>query len=121
MTASRPSPVRKITPKVEAARKKAVDQTESIRIDGVVYTIRAGDITGLMEHEFRRITGMSVRGMVDQMYRDPGLDTFAAFVFMAKTLNGAETTFEAELEALNYDSDFDVDAADAEPTPAPEA
>lgn len=119
--ASRPSTARKITPKVEADRKAALEQSESIRIDGVTYTIRPADITGVLEREFRRQTGMSVRGMMEQLFLDPGLDSFAGFLFLAKTMAGGDTTFDAELGRLDYSSVFDVVDVEAEPDSVPEA
>jgi hypothetical protein len=119
MTANRPSTARKVTPKTEADRTAALDEATSIRVDGVIYSVRLADIDGLVERDFRRETGLSVAGVLDQLASAPGIDSLAAFVWLAKLQADDKTTYEAELAKYNYGTE--VDYAPEADAPAPEA
>jgi len=117
--ASRPSTARKVTPKTEAKRVEELDASISIRVDGTVYTVHPADITGLIEHKFRRQTEFPVMGLLSELSENSGIDSIAAFVFLAKLQAGIESTFLGELEAIDYRTS--VEDGDLEPAPAPEA
>lgn len=118
MPAERPALTRKVTPKTEAARRAAVDNVDtSIKVDGVTYTVRLGDVSGLLDRDCRKTTGLSVMGVLTQMTTDPGMDSLAAFVWIAKTQKGIETTYEGELAEFTWDTEVVYGVEDEDPAP----
>lgn len=117
--AARPSTARKTTPKTEAKRKQEIDgEAIAIRINGEVYTVNRQDISGLTDVQFRRHTGISVTGLIRQLYDDPSLDTFAGFIVLAKLLRGDTPNFEEELKKIGIGVEVDHDV---KPDDSPEA
>lgn len=120
MPADRPAIARKVTTKTESTRKAAIDAVEtSIKVDGITYTVRLADVDGLFDRDCRRETGLSVMGVLTQMANDPGMDSLAAFVWIAKSQQGLKTTYQDELALYSWDTEIVYGAE--EPAPAPEA
>ena len=115
--ASRPSTRRKVTRSSQAARKKALNEKLSIRVNGTVHTLRVGDMTALDDHALRTQYGMPFEGMVQAMAAgDRALDLMAAIIWMARRTNGEELLTYAEVAAeIGFDGDIrDVDPNEPE-------
>jgi hypothetical protein len=122
--ASRPSHTRKVTRSTKAARKKALNEKLSIRVDGTVYTLRIGDMTALDDHALRTQYGMPFEAMAHAMATgDRSLDLMAAVIWMARRTNGEDLLTYAEVAAeIGFDVDIsDVTDDDADEEAPPEA
>ena len=120
--ASRPSLNRKVTRTSRAARKKALNEKVSIRVDGTVYTLRIGDMTALDDHALRTQYGMPFEAMAHAMATgDRSLDLMAAVIWMARRTNGEDLLTYAEVASeIGFDvdiSDVSDDEADEEAPP----
>lgn len=117
--AQRPNLARKSTPKTEKARKEALDEDFSIRIDGTVYTIVPADLTGLLEMKVRRDTGMTVAEIVTKLQDSPGLDLLGAFMYSCELAAGRDADYEGILGSISYASDIEVVDSEGSPVPQP--
>jgi hypothetical protein len=91
--AARPSLARKVTPKSEATREDALDEGVRMVVDGVEYVVRIGDMTSPVAREFRRNYGASFNALRDELAGDPDLDSIAAFMWLAKRMEGEAPDF----------------------------
>lgn len=107
------TPTRKPTRKAAEKTQAALDSSQIwFQVDdGDLLVVSPVDITGLEERVIRRVTGLSFAALMDQFGTNPGLDTVAAMIWIAKWQEGeAPTTenFEAALGAVNYGSDVEI-------------
>ncbi|HUF98855.1 MAG TPA: hypothetical protein VMM60_12070 [Ilumatobacter sp.] len=110
----RPSTTRKVTRKTEEKRDEALSQGVSIAYDGKVYTVRAGDLTGLDSAALRRECGYSFAGLLKALTKDPDIDLIAALVWLSRRTDGEKLLSYDEVAAeIGYDSDIEV--VDTEP------
>jgi hypothetical protein len=120
--ATRPSLNRKVTASSKAARKKALSEKVSIRVDGTVYTLRIGDMNALDDHALRTQYGMPFEAIAHAMATgDRSLDLIAALIWMARRTNGEDLLTYAEVaNEIGFDvdiSDVSDDEADEEAPP----
>jgi hypothetical protein len=92
--ATRPSLARKVTPRSEANRENALDEGVRMVVDGVEYVVRIGDMSAPVAREFRRNYGASFNALRDELAGDPDLDSIAAFMWLAKRLEGESLDFD---------------------------
>lgn len=120
-TTPRPSLARKHTPASEAKRKAALEEGVKITHDGEAYVVKTGDITAQVARRFRREVGTSFRGVVEELQKDPDIDSVAAIVWMARMIRGEDITLDDV--AMNYDDldSIEVDEAGPEDEADPEA
>lgn len=112
-TANRPNLNRKVTRKTEAARDEALNQGLSLTVDGRVYTVRAGDLTGMDAAALRREVGMSFMGLMKAMQADPDVDLIAALMWLSRRIEGEKLlSYEEVAQEVGYD--VEIDLADAE-------
>jgi len=121
-TAKRPNLNRKVTPKSEAKRDEALNQGLSLTVDGRVYTVRAGDLTGMDAAALRREVGMSFMGLMKAMQSDPDVDLIAALMWLSRRIEGEKLlSYEEVAQEVGYDVDIDlVDAEEPEEAADPE-
>lgn len=93
-TATRPNLARKVTPKSEANREDALDQGVRMVVDGTEYVVRIGEMTAPIAREFRRNFGASFNALRDELAGDPDLDSIAAFMWLAKRIEGETLDFD---------------------------
>lgn len=113
---NRPSLARKVTPKSEKNRADALSQGVRISVDGESYEIRMGDVTPALARELRRTVGKSFNALMDEMGRDPDIDSISEFVWLARRLKGdvvALDDVEVDYRAM-LDDGFEIDVAGAE-------
>lgn len=114
MSNTRPSTARKVTRKTEGKRDEALNEGVSISWDGKVYTVRAGDLTGLDSAALRRECGYSFAGLLKALNKDPDIDLIAALVWLSRRIDGEKLLAYDDVAAeIGYDSDVEV--VDAEP------
>jgi hypothetical protein len=102
-----------VTPKTEAKRDEALNQGLSLTVDGRVYTVRAGDLTGMDAAALRREVGMSFMGLMKAMQSDPDVDLIAALMWLSRRIEGEKLlSYEEVAQEVGYD--VDIDLADAE-------
>lgn len=113
---NRPNLARKVTPSSEKNRAAALEQGVRISIDGETYEIRMGDVTPALARELRRNVGKSFNALMDEMGRDPDIDSISEFVWLARRMGGeavdlddVEITYRSML-----DDGFEIDAAGRE-------
>lgn len=111
MTASRPSPGRKTTARTQAKTDDELNSGVALTLDGRTYTIRQGDLSASMERELRREYGGSFNALRDELGTDPGLDSFAAFVWLARRLEGEQVALDdVEISYRQFmDDGFDIE------------
>lgn len=109
--AKRPSTARKHTRTTETKRTGALEQGLRITIDGEAYEVRLGDVTSTVTRELRRATGMSFNQVINLVQTDPDSDVIAAFIWIARRLNGEQ--IEVDDVVVTYaqilGDDFEVD------------
>lgn len=107
--AGRPSLQRKTSKKSEANRKEQLDYGISIRVDGVDYTVREGDLTSLDTMALRRETGMTFVSLGQAFMESPDIDLIAALVWLARRIDGEHgLPFAVVASEITYDSEVDV-------------
>lgn len=94
MTTKRPSLARKVTPASEAKREEALDDGVRMVVEGVEYVVRLGDMTAPLAREFRRNYGASFNALQEELSADPDLDSIAAFMWLAKRIEGEDLPFD---------------------------
>jgi len=121
-TANRPNLNRKVTRTTEAKRDEALNQGLSLTVDGRVYTVRAGDLTGMDAAALRREVGMSFMGLMKAMQSDPDVDLIAALMWLSRRIEGEKLlSYEEVAQEVGYDVDIDlVDAEEPEEAADPE-
>lgn len=118
--ANRPSTARKRTPRDEAARKAALDDSLTIEVDGERYTLMPADMTGLVEMKVRRETGMSVAEIMSKIQTAPGMDLIGCFMYACEVASGRDADLEKILASVNWGSDFDVVNSEGEVVELPQ-
>lgn len=108
---TRPSLSRKVTPGSEKSRKEALDTGVSLTVDGTVYTVRAGDLSGFDESCLRREVGMSFMGLITALGEDPGVDLVAALVWLSRRANGEQML---KYRTVAEEIGFDVEISNAD-------
>lgn len=116
----RPALAKKHTNSSEAKRKKELDQSFGIRIDGEDYTLTPADLSGVQEMRIRRETGYSVTTLIQELEKAPGVDLIGIFMWVCNLSQGKAADLNEILEGISYASDVDV-IGDVEPDPFPEA
>lgn len=91
---TRPALARKVTPKSEANREAALDDGVRMVVDGAEYVVRIGDMTAPLAREFRRNYGASFNALQAELSADPDLDSIAAFMWLAKRIQGEVLDFD---------------------------
>lgn len=115
-TPARPALGGQHTRKTEDRRTAALETGISITLGGETFTVRKGDISPAIARRFRREVGCSTNALFDEFGEDPDVDTFAAFVWLARLCAGDEITLDAV--PVDYglldDDGFDVKIVDGE-------
>jgi hypothetical protein len=111
-TTSRP-PARKRTARTETSRTEALERGLRITLDGEAYEIRLGDVTSTVTRELRRATGMSFNQVMNLVQTDPDSDVIAAFVWMARRINGEAVDIDDVVITYTQllGDGFDIDVA----------
>lgn len=122
MTTTKKTVQRKHTRKTEEKRADALDQGYRVKVDGKVYKVTAGDLTGLDSRALRTQAGITFPGLLSQLVDDFDIDTLAVMIWLARRVHGeralsfeqvaAEVGYE-DLEALKIGPE-DEDPDDAE-------
>lgn len=105
----RPNLQRQHTRTTKQRKTSELDLGLTLRVDGVEYTVRQGDLNSLDVAALRRETGMSFRALMGTFAADPDVDLVAAFVWLARRIKGERQLEYAEVaEEIGYDLDLDV-------------
>lgn len=91
---TRPTTARKVTRKTEESREAALDDGVRMLVDGDEYVVRIGDMTAPIAREFRRNYGASFNALQGELSADPDLDSIAAFMWLAKRIQGEALEFD---------------------------
>ncbi len=119
MTENRPSLQRKDTRKTKEARQAELDAGVRITHDDKTYEVRLGDVSPQIARRFRLEYGSSFMRLINELGRDPDIDTVAGIVWMARLLGGEDLEFK-DVEVTYADmEDYDVERVDS-PSPTPE-
>jgi hypothetical protein len=106
MATTRATPVRKQTRKADEKTQSVMDTGVSLTLDGVDYTVRMGDLTGLDARELRRQVGMSFPQVLTALTGEGAdLDMVAAVIWLARfsTKGEKNVTYEEVAASLGYD------------------
>jgi hypothetical protein len=79
-----------------------------IEFDGQTYIVRQSDMTGQDARALRQEVGMSFQGLLKEMQADPDIDLIAAFIWLARRINGDSVSYDSILDSIGYDSAIDV-------------
>lgn len=105
-------------------RADATDIGVKVVVDGKVYQVHYGELSGRDARALRMATGYSTHGLLNQaLGRDgePDLDTAAAVVWLARYRAGeVHLTFDEVLGTIRWDDRPVLDLADAVPEAPPE-
>lgn len=123
-TASRPSAARKQTTSTQSKRDDELNQGVQITLDGETYVVRVGDMTSRIERDLRREYGGSFERLKGELSSDPGADSIATFIWLARRVAGEQVALDdIELtyaDILNGDLDVEL-AGKPEDDDSPEA
>ena len=111
--AQRPSAARKHTRTTKAKRDDELSSGLQITLDGETYVVRQGDMTSRIERELRREYGGSFEALKRELGTDPGADSIATFIWLARRVAGEQVTLDdVEVSYADMlDGDLDVDVA----------
>jgi hypothetical protein len=113
---NRPNIARKQTRTTHAQRREEMDAGLSLVVNGTKYTVRIGDIHGILASQLRRETGYSFRGLMMAAAKDPDIDIVAAIMWLSRRIDGEHMlAFEDVAEGLDYDADVELAEADGAP------
>lgn len=117
------SPARKVTRKTEEKRDSANDSGLTITVGGESYTVHFGDVTPQIARQLRAETGLGFMALLAEISKAPEVDVVAAFIWVAKLVNGERVPLKSIDVAYEdiFDDDFDVADADADEVTGPEA
>lgn len=107
-TPKRPPLARKHTPQTEANRTAGLDEGVRITFQGQVYEVRGGDLSAIDVRDLRKATGMSYRGLLQNLYQDADIDLIAALVWLARRARGEGIPYEMVANEFTYLSSDDV-------------
>lgn len=113
MTTSRPSAARKHTRSTKAARDAELNAGLKVTLAGQDYVVRQGDLTSRIERDLRREYGGSWESLKHELGTDPGADSIAAFIWLARRVAGEDIGLDdVELSYADMlDGDLDIDHA----------
>lgn len=75
-----------------------------IDYEGKTYVVRQDDMTSRLTAELRRETGFpGFIGLIAETRRGFDLDVLAAFIWLARRIDGESVTFDAVLDTVTYD------------------
>jgi hypothetical protein len=94
MTTSRPTTARKHTRTTKAKRDDGLNAGIQITMDGETYVVRVGDVTSRIERELRREYGGSFEALKRELGTDPGADSIATFIWLARRVAGERVAFD---------------------------
>jgi len=104
----RPTIAKKHTNSSEAKRKKELDESFAIRVDGKDYVLTPSDLTGVHEMRIRRETGHTVTTLVRAISVTPGIDLVAMFMWACDLSQGKPADLMETLEGISYASEVEV-------------
>ena len=105
----RPTLQRQHTRASEKKRNDELDLGLTINVNGQEYTVRQGDLTAMDTSALRREVGLSFRGLLEQFTKDPDIDLVAAFVWLARRVDGELLlSFEQVASEMDYSLELDV-------------
>ena len=114
----RPSVQRKHSKASEAKREENLNLGVVIRVDGVEYVVREGDLTAIDTMALRKETGFSFVDLLLNLGKHPDIDLIAALVWLARRIKGERgIPYDVVASQINYDSDIDI--VQDEPGPEP--
>lgn len=99
----RPSLQRRETRSTAEERRKILDQGLRVTVDGTVYEVRMGDLSGIHAKMLRAELGLSFIGLMEALRKDPDLDLIAGVVWLRKLVDGHPVPFESIASTLGYD------------------
>jgi hypothetical protein len=102
-----------VPPPAVGKKQKAESAVIQIKVDGLTYVVRPGEVSAIDAAALRRACGFSLRSLLASAEEDPDLDTVAALVWLARRQRGEKVAFDAIAQEIGYDNDFDVVPADA--------
>jgi hypothetical protein len=113
MSNTRPSAARKHTRTTKSKREDELNAGLQITLDGETYVVRQGDMTSRIERELRREYGGSFEALKRELGTDPGSDSIATFIWLARRVAGEQVTLDdVELSYADMlEGDLDVDLA----------
>jgi hypothetical protein len=120
----RPTAARKHTRTTKAKREDELNAGLKVILDGETYVVRQGDMTSRIERELRREYGGSFESLKRELGNDPGSDSIATFIWLARRVAGEHVTLDdVEVSYADIlDGDLDVDlAGKPEESDSPEA
>lgn len=122
-TASRPAAGRKQTRTTEKKRDEELDRGVQITLSGETYVVRVGDMTSRIERDLRRQYGGSFEKLKGELSNDPGSDSIATFIWLARRVAGEDVALD-DVELSYADilgGDLDVELAGKPEDDVPEA
>lgn len=120
---SRPSTTPRETRKTIEKADANLEAGMVVTFEGDDYEVRVGDMTPALTRELRRATGFSFMQLLAQMAVNPDVDSVAAWVWLAKRVDG-ETVALSEIDervtyaSIQADDDFiakEVEVGDTRP------
>lgn len=115
----RPSTVRKDTRKTKESQQAILEQGIRLTVGEDVHEVRLGDVDAATERKFRRAYGLPVLGLMEEFNDAPGLDTFAALIWLSRILKGED--IELDDVPFTYADAEEMQAEETGPEEAPDS
>jgi hypothetical protein len=102
-------------------QRRAADDVIGLKVDGVTYPLRMSDISGTIEMELFRVTGMTVADLGTALASGtPGVMHAAALVWLSRRTRGDSVAWSTVADAITFGSEIEA-LGEEEPDHAPEA
>lgn len=85
-----------------------------VKVDGVEYPFDPGEVTGTVELELFRQSGMVLSSVIEDVQRAPASFHIAALVFLSRRARGDVVTFDEVADAIRVTSEFELVFPDGE-------
>lgn len=89
-------------------RRSAPNLGAVIKVDGVSYEFEPSEVSGAVELELYRQSGLVLSSVLEDVKRAPASFHIAAMVFLARRARGDEITFDAIASAIRVTSEFEM-------------
>lgn len=100
-------------PQARRSTKQQQSQGIQLELNGRTYVVRESDLTPRLVAELRRATGFAGWvGLVSETQRGFDLDVLAAFVWLARRIDGELVLFDTVLDEMSYTADMGVTVVD---------
>jgi hypothetical protein len=108
-----------VPPNRAARRRKPAGDSPGMKIelDGRTYVLYPSSVTARHDRMLRQETGFPLAALFQALDGAFGLDLAAAFIWLARLIDGETVSYESLLDEIRYDSELNVSVVEESESP----